>query len=154
VVDSFAGSGTTGVAAHGLGRKAVLCDTSPVAIAVARARLLREKASLSVERIVGTAPPRAEGVKVEVKNDRVRLVEPAEPLAWAVGTCERDVFRPAWHAERVPGARPVPAERDAHLPRRRDLGRDLWVRVFCDDGSVGSCRVDAPRRERRTEARS
>ena len=134
VVDAFAGSGTTGVAAHALGRRAILVDKSPVAIATARARLLREKAPLRVERTAGTTAPEAKGVKVDVKNDRVRLVEPAEPLAWAIGTEQRGVFHSAWHAERTPGAKPVPAVLEAHVPRRPNL----CVRVFCDDGSVGT----------------
>lgn len=134
VVDAFAGSGTTGVAAHALGRRAILVDTSPVAIATARARLLREKAPLRVEQAAGTTPPEAKRVKVEVKNDTVRLLEPAEPLAWAVGTEQLGVFHAAWHAERVPGTRPVPAALEAHVPRQPNL----HVRVFCDDGSVGT----------------
>ncbi|MBX3262048.1 MAG: site-specific DNA-methyltransferase [Labilithrix sp.] len=134
VVDAFAGSGTTGVAAHALGRRAVLSDTSPVAIATARARLLRDGAPLRVERAAGTSAPEAKGVKVQLKDDRVRLVQPAEPLAWAVGTEELGVFRAAWHAERVPGAKPVPAALEARVPRRPNL----CVRVFCDDGSVGT----------------
>lgn len=134
VVDAFAGSGTTGVAAHALGRRAILVDRSPVAIATARARLLREKAPLCVERIAGMTAPEAKGVKVDVKNDRVRLVEPTEPLAWAIGTEQRGVFHSAWHAERTPGAKPVPAVLEAHVPRRPNL----CVRVFCDDGSVGT----------------
>jgi DNA modification methylase len=137
VVDSFAGSGTTGVAAQALGRRAILVDRSPVAIATARARLLREKASLRVERVRGTAAPDVSAMKVDVKNDRVRLVAPKEPLAWAVGTVERGVFKTAWHGERIPGARPTPAPLEAHVPRRRDL----CARVFCDDGSVGSMEV-------------
>ncbi len=134
VVDAFAGSGTTGVAAHALGRRAILVDRSPVAIATARARLLRENAPLRVERIEGMTAPEAKGVKVDLENDRVRLVEPAEPLAWAIGTEQRGVFHSAWHAERTPGAKPVPAVREAHVPRRSNL----CVRVFCDDGSVGT----------------
>ena len=134
VVDAFAGSGTTGVAAHALGRRAILADTSAVAIATARARLLREKAPLRVERTAGTTTPEAKGVKVEVKNDSVRLLAPVEPLAWAVGTEQLGVFHAAWHAERVPGTRPVPAALEAHVPRRPNLR----VRVFCDDGSVGT----------------
>lgn len=39
VIDAFAGSGTTGAVADGLGRDAVLIDVNPEAIAVMRARL-------------------------------------------------------------------------------------------------------------------
>lgn len=48
VLDPFAGSGTTGVAAAAVGRKFVLIDQSPVAIATARKRL----PDLSIERLV------------------------------------------------------------------------------------------------------
>jgi DNA modification methylase len=134
VVDAFAGSGTTGSAAHALGRRAILADKSPVAIATARARLLRDKAPLRIERTAGMTTPEAKGVKVQIKNDCVRLVEPTEPLAWAVGVEQRGIFHSAWHAERVPGSKPVPAAREAHVPSRPNLR----VRVFCDDGSVGT----------------
>jgi hypothetical protein len=69
-----------------------------------------------------------------VKNERWRLVAPAEPLAWAIGTEERGVFTTTWHSERTPGARPIPAALEAHVPRQRGLA----VRVFGDDGSVGA----------------
>jgi DNA modification methylase len=139
VVDGFAGSGTTGIAAHALGRRAILADTSPVAIATARARLLREKAPLRIEHVVGMTTPEAKHrVTVDVstaKNvDRIRLIEQTEPLAWAIGTEELGVFRSTWHAQRVPGSKPVPAILEAQVPRRRDH----CVRVFCDDGSIGS----------------
>ena len=39
VVDFFAGSGTTGVAAANLGRRYWLCDSNPEAVAIARRRL-------------------------------------------------------------------------------------------------------------------
>lgn len=135
VVDGFAGSGTTGVAAHALGRRSVLCDTSAVAIAHARARLLRERASIRIDRIgdmpAPITPPR---VRVEAKKGRVRLVEPAEPLAWAIGTEEKGVFRCAWHSERVPGTKPRPAAREADVS---SLGKKaLRVRVWGDDGSI------------------
>ena len=134
VVDSFAGSGTTGIAAHALGRRSILVDQSPVAIATARARLLREGATLRVERMPGMTTPKGGHVDVLVGPASVRLVTPAEPLAWAVGHDELGVFRPTWHAERVPGARPVPAALDAPIPSRPDLR----VRVFFDDGSIGT----------------
>lgn len=135
VVDAFAGSGTTGVAAHALGRRAILGDRSPVAIATARARLLRDRAGLSVERLEGASEPVSATVKVRVDKKRIRLVEPAEPLAWALGVERAGVFRCAWHSERTPGARPVPAAREATF----DAGsgaRELAVRVWGDDGSV------------------
>ncbi len=134
VVDAFAGSGTTGAAAHALGRQAILVDRSPVAIATARARLLRDGAPLRLERMEGTSAPEVSGVKVTVKDDRVRLVAPTEPLGWAIGTEKLGVFRSSWHAERVPGTKPIPAALEARVPRRAGLS----VRVYCDDGSIGS----------------
>src|SRR5207237_3921752 len=50
VVDLFGGSGTTAESAHALGRRFVVADASPVAIAMTRARLLRAGAPFRVER--------------------------------------------------------------------------------------------------------
>ena len=150
VVDAFAGSGTTGVAAHVLGRRAILVDASAVAIAAARARLLRENAPLRVERAAGTTAPEAKGVKVELTDDSVRLVAPTEPLAWAVGTEELGVFHATWHAERVPGTKPVPAALEARVPRTPNL----HVRVFCDDGSVGTWSIESTRTKTSADAKS
>jgi site-specific DNA-methyltransferase (adenine-specific) len=44
VLDPFAGSGTTGVAAARLGRRWVLVDRNPVAVAISRARLANDEA--------------------------------------------------------------------------------------------------------------
>jgi DNA modification methylase len=137
VVDGFCGSGTTGVAANALGRRAILSDKSAVAIANARARLLREGAGVRIERMPEIEPPVSTApIKVEAKKGIVRLVEPTEPLAWAVGTTEKDgVFRCAWHGERMPGTKPRPAPREADVT---SLGnhRALRVRVWGDDGSI------------------
>ncbi|MBX3232694.1 MAG: site-specific DNA-methyltransferase [Labilithrix sp.] len=133
VVDGFCGSGTTAVAANALGRRAIVCDKSPVAIATTRARLLRDDASIRVERVEGMMTPAAPPPVVEVERSAVRLVSPSEPLAWAIGSEEQGVFRALWHAERVPGSKPVHAAREAHVAER---GR-LDVRVFGDDGSIG-----------------
>ena len=135
VVDGFAGSGTTGVAAHALGRRAILVDESPVAIAAARARMLRAGAALSVERLGAPAPP-AVPVTVERRGDAIRLLTPKEPLAWAIGRRVAGVLASAWHSERLPGARPSPAASEAMVPEAC-RGDDVAVRVFCDDGSVG-----------------
>lgn len=138
VVDGFCGSGTTGVAAHALGRRAILSDKSAVAVANARARLLRAGAGMRLERMPGMQTPRPSSrLEVESKKGIVRLVAPTEPLAWAVGTQEKDgVFRCAWHSERLPGAKPRPAEREADVS---SLGKrvPLHVRVWGDDGSIG-----------------
>lgn len=132
VVDGFAGSGTTGVAAHNLGRRSVLVDASPIAIATARARLLRAGAALRVDRIEGTPEPPTARARFESKKGLVRLLEPKEPLAWAVGRDEHAVFRTLWHGERTPGAKPIPAPLEARVAARRDLR----VRVYGDDGSI------------------
>lgn len=142
VVDAFAGSGTTAVAAHALGRRAVLCDRSPVAIATARARLLRAGAGVRIERVAGalTAPERREPVTVTVEpcatTDasalRITLVEPAEPMAWAIGTEDAGVFTCHWHAERVLGTKAAAAERVAMV--NADVAR--VVRIWGDDGCI------------------
>jgi DNA modification methylase len=142
VVDAFAGSGTTGAAAHALGRRAILADTS------SRARLLRAGATLRVERAGSVSAPRSGEVKVVVTREAVRLVSPPEPLAWAVGTAVRGVFHAEWHAERVPGARPVPAVLEAPVGRREDLE----VRVYLDDGGVGAWSQARPSTARAGEA--
>jgi DNA modification methylase len=151
VVDAFAGSGTTGAAAHALGRRAILGDASAVAIATARARLLRQGADVSIERAVAMdarmpAAPRVE-VAVDPRTARghVRLVQPAEPLAWAIGFVGAGgSFQRVWHSERAPGTRPVPALREApiaSLERARGQGRAPLVRVWGDDGSVATAPI-------------
>jgi DNA modification methylase len=140
VVDAFAGSGTTAVAANAIGRRAVLCDRSAVAIATARARLLRDGADVRIERAGGAIEAPEADVKVDTKTADaktattvgVTLALPREPMAWAVGTMEDGVFTSAWHAERVLGAKAVAAEREALV----DRASARFVRVWGDDGSV------------------
>lgn len=153
IVDAFAGSGTTGVAAHTLGRRAILIDASPVAISASRARMLREKAPLRVERMPGmSAPPQGDVVAERVSSasaEHVRLIAPHEPLAWAVGTIGADgALRTMWHSERLPGAKTTPAALDARVPRRDEA--ELVVRAFADDGRVGECSVRAKKRGRKS----
>ena len=136
VVDGFGGSGTTAVAAHALKRRAIICDKSPVAIATARARLLRDKASITLEQVAGMSLPEAPAPVVKMKSETIQLVSPEEPLAWAIGKDEGGVFNTLWHDERVPGSKPIHAKREAHVGRRPQLN----VRVFGDDGSVGNWR--------------
>ena len=137
VVDAFGGSGTTAVAAHALGRRAVISDRSAVAIATARARLLRDGAGVRIEKASASASANPEAhVKVEAKADAggvcVTLVEPNEPMAWAIGVLREGVFECAWHAERALGAKAVAAKRSAVV----DLGHARSVRVWGDDGSI------------------
>jgi DNA modification methylase len=137
VVDAFAGSGTTGCAAHAVGRRAVLGDRSAASIAVARSRLLRAGAGVSLERIDQRAPVGAEPlVRARRTGDRVavELVEPAEPLAWAVGVVEDGVFCTKFHSERGLGKSPRPVETTCAIeaPPKAVVA----ARVYADDGSV------------------
>jgi DNA modification methylase len=144
VVDLFAGSGTTGESAYALGRRFVLGDESPLALATARARLLRTGAPLVVQAcgraeaaVDDGAGPR---VAFERQGQRVRvqLLEPREPLAWAIdaGYDPRGPFRAAWHSERAPGARAVRAAlAEATL---EPAPGPVAIRVFYDDGRVAT----------------
>jgi hypothetical protein len=141
IVDAFAGSGTTGESAHALGRRFVLGDASPLALATSRARLLRAGVPLAVQSCEGAQMLDGQPPSVRVERDllemRVRLEEPQEPLAWAIDASwgGQRTFHAAWHAERVPGTKPRPAAREAALAARS--GR-LAVRVWYDDGAVGT----------------
>jgi DNA modification methylase len=146
VVDLFSGSGTTGESAHALGRRFVLGDASPLAIGTARARLLRVGVPLVVERC-GLSAPQAPTPRVRIKRHGadvdVALLEPKEPLAWAIDLSpEHDKpFRADWHSERAPGARTRAAIQRVSLAARS--GR-VAARVWHDNGSVGTCTVEAP----------
>jgi adenine-specific DNA-methyltransferase len=146
VVDVFAGSGTTGESAQALGRRFVLGDASPLAIATARARLLRAGVPLAVQACGETLVERGQAPRVKVERApgraRVRLQAPSEPLAWAVdGAFDASrPFRVAWHSERAPGAKARPAEREATL---EGAPGPLGVRVWYDDGSAGTTVVGA-----------
>lgn len=149
VVDAFGGSGTTAVAANALGRRAVLSDRSPIAIATQRSRLMREGAGVRIERVLGTVPPKALDVRVNATpadDDRVRveLLEPAEPLAWAVGEVREGIFTTLWHSERTPGARAIPASREAIVAGAHDR-HGLQARVWGDDGAMSTIDVSTGR---------
>jgi DNA modification methylase len=159
VVDLFAGSGTTGESAHRLGRRFVLGDDSPLAVSIARARLLRAGVSLVVQsclpppaepegpqepqdlRSAVVPPPADDGLRLAVERDgaaaRVRLIEPSEPLAWAIDVAydRRGPFRTAWHSERAPGARAVRAAPEAAL---ENAPGPIAVRVWYDDGHAST----------------
>ncbi|HEY8075822.1 MAG TPA: site-specific DNA-methyltransferase [Labilithrix sp.] len=153
VVDAFAGSGTTAVAANAVGRRAILGDKSALAIAAARARLLREGAGFSIERGGGAVDAeRAPTVRATVRGGVVKLVEPKEPLAWSIGTERAGVFHGIWHGVRAPGARSVPAPREAPLPAHLVRASDVRVRVFSDDGGVATKSIAvSPRRDEQPE---
>jgi DNA modification methylase len=148
VVDLFAGSGTTGESAHALGRRFVLGDESPLALATARARLLRAGLPLVVQSCGRPAAfdGGSSAVRVEVdrhgQSVRVELREPREPLAWAIDASHdpSGPFRIAWHSERAAGSRAVrPVLVEAMLDRAPG---PLAIRVFHDDGRVETLVVE------------
>jgi hypothetical protein len=147
VVDVFAGSGTTGESAHALGRRFVLGDASPLALATARARLLRAGVPLAVQGCGKGSAAAGEAPRVRVDRAllgvEVTLEAPEEPLAWAIDAAygAGKPFQVAWHAERAPGTKPVPAKRVAEVARAKG---PLGVRVWYDDGRVGTRIVELP----------
>jgi hypothetical protein len=154
VVDLFAGSGTTGDAAHALGRRFVLGDCGPVALNATRARLLRAGASFAVESCGAIVAPAGPVPEVRVRAGeagaaRVELHEPTEPLAWAIGPkpAVGEPFAATWHSTRHPGVVPVAALREGPLPDASltATARDphgappaIEVRVYSDDGAVAT----------------
>jgi len=143
VVDLFAGSGTTGEAAHALGRRAILGDAGDAGIAMSRARLLRHGAALSIERCGDAHAKRGPIVRtraerVDADHVRVQLESPHEPLAWAIDPSfvASRPFVSAWHSERVPGVRPRAAAPFAIVESRAH--DDIALRVFGDDGALST----------------
>jgi hypothetical protein len=142
VVDLFAGSGTTGESAHALGRRFVLGDDSPLAVATARARLLRARVPLVVQRCGTAGAPEGDVSRAVLRRRagrvRVELRAPREPLAWAIDIAfdPAGPFRTAWHSERVPGARALPAALEATFD---GAPGPIGVRVWYDDGTVATC---------------
>jgi hypothetical protein len=145
VVDLFAGSGTTGAAAAQLGRRFILGDASPVAIATMRSRLLREGAiPLRIER----CGSRCESARAElVARPRgpsemevtLRCARGARPMAWSLDLA-RDPgapFRPDWHAERGTGRRPADLLLTAVVP----ASSVVRARVYFVDGKVATPRA-------------
>lgn len=143
VIDLFAGSGTTGESAVALGRRVILGDESALAVATARARLLRAGLPLVVQQCTPNEARScdANGVRVAVERHgpsvRVGLLEPIEPLAWAIDSAwdPSRPFRVAWHSERRPGARAVRAAPEATLEVTHG---PIAVRVWYDDGRVAT----------------
>jgi hypothetical protein len=140
----------------------VVGDASPLALATARARLLRANAAFVVE---GCGPPRVverraepelddpsipmAAAPVEVKTSeegehlRVELVAPREPLAWAIDVAHDPArpFRTAWHSERSLGARVRGVVREALVPSATG---PLAVRVWFDNGATATHVVPGP----------
>jgi DNA modification methylase len=145
VVDLFAGSGTTGESAHANGRRFVLGDRSPVAIATARARFLRAGIPFSLERAGGLEAPAGAPARAEMRRSgqslEVELIEPEEPLAWTIGRGGLAApFRSVWHSERKVGQKTTPARAVARI----DPCDGLAVRVYADDGAVSTCELALP----------
>ena len=101
VADLFAGSGTTGVAANGLGRRFLLCDRTEIAVSVADARLSEAGADYTLQaRTVRDASI----LRAEIRSEgtiRIREFQPAGGMeaslggisAWSAGTFESGVYR-------------------------------------------------------------
>ena len=141
IVDLFAGSGTTGVAASGLGRRYIMGDGSPVALATMRSRVLRETGDSVTVQSCGPAPM-SEAVEImaralDYERIEVSLSVPSgsEPVAWALDTrAGTPLFRADWHAERGTGRRPHPLPLAAILPR----ASSVRARVYFVDGKVAT----------------
>jgi DNA modification methylase len=153
VVDLFAGSGTTGAAAARLGRRFILGDESPVAIATMRSRLLRDGVSPLVLESCG-ARPGTERAEIAVRPEGDAHIEVsldcaagAEPIAWSIDLHpKKDVpFRTDWHAERGTGRRPAPLPRLVVLPR----SPRVRARVYFVDGKVATASASCATTNRR-----
>jgi hypothetical protein len=173
VVDVFAGSGTTGESARALGRRFVLGDASPMALATARARLLRAGVPLVVQSCgetraalrtaVGTGPlepvQAVQGVSVRIERDgqgaTVTLQEPSEPLAWAIDAeVDPEVDAGAEAAadasrtfRRTWHSERAPGTKPTPALRVAKLARvegRLGIRVWLDDGRISSRIVEVP----------
>jgi DNA modification methylase len=72
VVDCFGGSGTTAIAAHRLGRRWVVCDSSPLAIHATRKRLLAESPVPAFEvQSLGDGVRADGGARISLRTDSV-----------------------------------------------------------------------------------
>jgi hypothetical protein len=144
VVDLFSGSGTTADSAHALGRRAIIGDMAPVAIANSRARLLRANAPLRVEVCAEKTLP--ENGKATLKitgiatgKFAIELDAPSEPLAWCVGKMNDDALARAWHDERHVGTQTHAV--DTKIEIDHEAISDLGARIYEDDGSIAAIRV-------------
>ena len=156
IVDLFAGSGTTGAAAAQLGRRFILGDASPVAIAAMRSRLLREGATpLRLERCGGRTP--AGRAKLAVRSHgasemqvTLRCPPDAHPVAWALDSTPGSAgpFRCGWHAERGTGRRPAPLALTALVPK----SPSVRARVYFVDGTLATARASFADADSRSSA--
>jgi DNA modification methylase len=142
VVDLFAGSGTTGAAAAQLGRRFILGDASPVAIAAMRSRLLRQGATpLRLERCggrtaIGRAKLSVRSLGASEMKVTLRCPTGTSPVAWALDVTPRTgaPFRCDWHAERGTGRRAVPLPMTAVVP----MSPVIHARVYFVDGTLAT----------------
>lgn len=144
VVDLFSGSGTTADSAHALGRRAIAGDVAPIAIANARARLLRANAALRVEACAEKSLPENGDATLKITATtsgkfRFDLEAPSEPLAWCVGKMNDDILERAWHDERKIGAQNQAADTTVEIDH--DASTDLGARIYEDDGAIAAIRV-------------
>ena len=144
VVDLFGGSGTTAEAALRCGRKAILGDAGPVAIATARARLLRGGFEPRLERVgeaLMAATPGNVNLGRTLLGTTVELTSPRTPLAWTIDVGDGASFRRAWHAERSVGGGPAAISTTAELVGHP---KSIRVRAFDDDGCVAELEARSP----------
>lgn len=139
VLDLFAGSGTTAMAAHRLGRKAIVGDAQGLAIGTIRSRLVRERVGFRVERLTSGSqePARLEHATATVKQVKhghfeVSLEKPSEPALWAIDSyASSGPFGATWSSVRVFGKKTVPCARSTMTDREPQR-----VRAYMDDGTV------------------
>ncbi len=77
-----------------------------------------------------------------IRDDDVRLVEPAAPDPWAERAREQ-----AWRSRREPAARPPPPPPRDLRPRRESFGHgsDVAYPVLADDQRLGAVHADCRR---------
>ncbi|NOU32983.1 MAG: hypothetical protein HOO96_34205, partial [Polyangiaceae bacterium] len=111
---------------------------TPLAIATARARLLRAGAGFLVQTLDASFP-KTPDASVRVRSKRaaeggweVTLLEPKEPAAWAIDAEDGgSVFTCSWHGERTLGKKSVTCPMIALVPRPPRA-----VRVYDDSGAM------------------
>ena len=107
VADLFAGSGTTGVAASGLGRRFLMCDRTEIAVSLADTRLAEAEASYTVraDSVLDGSTLNADVCRTETDTAiRLRRFLPAGETgnserellglsAWSAGIFEAGIYR-------------------------------------------------------------
>ena len=128
VLDPYAGSGTTGVAAARLGRRWLLVDRNPAAVAIARARLAAEPGEAAARDDRGRSP--------STSATRWSRCRPRGCAAVVAETARRDGRAPRAVRRRARCCRPGPRSASASSARRcRSSARWTWR-----SGSSGSSR--------------